>query len=72
MQIVKFLNDVCNVWKEKTNIYFSTYGSPSESLCYTFAKKFKQQFPELNFEHEYLEQIVSSSSTKASDVCREV
>lgn len=54
MQIVKFLNDVCNVWKEKTNIYFSTYGSPSESLCYTFAKKFKQQFPELNFEHEYL------------------
>ena len=44
LQIMQHLNDKCNEWKAKTNIYFSVYGSPIESTTYKFAKALQKRF----------------------------
>ena len=37
LNLLKYLNDKCVLWKEETNIGFALYGTPAESLCYRFA-----------------------------------
>lgn len=36
--VMKFLNAKCTEWREKTDISFSLYGTPMESLTYKFAQ----------------------------------
>lgn len=46
LRVMKHLNEKCNEWKE-TNEYLegcSLYGTPSESLCYKFARKTEKRF----------------------------
>ena len=47
LEIMKYLDDKCNLWKNQTNIGFSTYGSPIESTTYKFAKALKRDFGEI-------------------------
>lgn len=44
LEILQKLNDACNDWKEKENIYYSIYGTPLESTTYKFAKLLKKRF----------------------------
>ena len=44
LQIMQHLNDACAGWKAKTNIDFSTYGTPLESTTYKFAKCLQRRF----------------------------
>ena len=38
LRVMNYLIEKCNEWKKKTNIGFSLYSTPAESLCYRFAK----------------------------------
>ena len=44
LQVMKHMNEVCEKWKEETNIGFSIYGSPIESTTYKFAKCLQKRF----------------------------
>ena len=44
--ILQFLSDKCEKWKQEENVGYSLYGSPAESLCYKFATKTKERYPE--------------------------
>ena len=44
LEVMKYMNDACDRWKEETNIGFSIYGSPIESTTYKFAKCLQQRF----------------------------
>ncbi|WP_310601565.1 anaerobic ribonucleoside-triphosphate reductase [Anaerosporobacter sp.] len=44
LQVMQHMSDVCDKWKEETNIAFSTYGSPIESTTYKFAKCLQKRF----------------------------
>jgi ribonucleoside-triphosphate reductase len=44
LRIMKKLNEKTAKWKEETNIGFSLYGTPAESLCYKFARIDKERF----------------------------
>jgi ribonucleoside-triphosphate reductase (formate) len=44
LDVMKYMNDACDQWKEETNIGFSTYGSPIESTTYKFAKCLQKRF----------------------------
>ncbi len=44
LQVMKYMNEACDRWKEETNIGFSIYGSPIESTTYKFAKCLQQRF----------------------------
>lgn len=44
LDVMEFLNDRCKKWKEKTNIDFSVYGTPIESVTYKFAKCLQKRF----------------------------
>lgn len=44
IEVMKFLNDHCNKWREQTNISFSLYGTPIESTTYKFAKCLQKRF----------------------------
>lgn len=44
LEVMQFLNNKCEQWKEKENIGYSLYGSPIESTTYKFAKKLKERF----------------------------
>lgn len=44
IRIMKYMNNKCEEWKEKTNVGFSIYGSPIESTTYKFAKALKRDF----------------------------
>lgn len=44
LEIMQFLNDKCNQWKNEENIDYSVYGSPIESTTYKFAKCLKKRF----------------------------
>ncbi|WPK37599.1 ribonucleotide reductase of class III (anaerobic), large subunit [Escherichia phage AV124] len=53
MGILGYMKLVCDEYKAMTNLSFSLYGTPAESLCYRFATKLKEKFP--NFiERDYL------------------
>lgn len=43
-QVMQSLVDHCEMWKEKTNIGFSVYGTPMESTTYKFAKCLRDKF----------------------------
>ena len=42
--VMQYMNDACNKWKEEHNIDFSVYGTPLESTTYKFAKCLKKRF----------------------------
>lgn len=44
LNIMRYMNDACDRWKEQTNIGFSIYGSPIESTTYKFAKCLQKRF----------------------------
>ena len=44
LRIMKFLNDKCSQWRQKTNISFSLYGTPMESTTYKFAQCLQRRF----------------------------
>ena len=45
-EVMKYLNDTCTKWREEENVGYSTYGSPAESLCYKFATKTREHYPQ--------------------------
>lgn len=45
-RILQFLSDKCEQWKTEENVGYSLYASPAESLCYKFATKTRQRYPE--------------------------
>ena len=56
LSIMQHLNDACDKWKHETNIAFSVYGTPLESVTYKFAKCLKKRFgviPEVT-DHDYI------------------
>ena len=44
LRLMHYLRDKCDQWKKETNLGFVLYGTPSESLCYKFAKIDKERF----------------------------
>jgi ribonucleoside-triphosphate reductase len=38
LAVMRFLNDKCSKWRAETNISFSLYGTPMESVTYKFAQ----------------------------------
>ncbi len=44
IRLMTHLRDKCYEWRDKTNIGFSLYGTPAESLCYRFARIDKEKF----------------------------
>lgn len=53
---MQHMNDMCNKWKKETNIGFSVYGTPLESVTYKFAKCLKKRFGEIPevTDHNYI------------------
>lgn len=47
------MKDVCAVFKERSKLAFSLYGTPAESLCYKFATALNEKYPGL-VERDYL------------------
>ena len=43
-QVLQFINDKCNQWKEETKLGYSVYGSTIESVTYRFAKSLQRRF----------------------------
>ena len=44
INVMKRLNEACNLWKEKEDIDYSVYGTPIESTTYKFAKCLRERF----------------------------
>ncbi len=44
LEVMQYLNDRCNAWKEQEHIDFSIYGTPIESTTYKFAKCLQKRF----------------------------
>lgn len=44
IKVMKYMKDKTLKWRKETNIGFSLYGTPAESLCYRFAKIDKERF----------------------------
>lgn len=55
-KIMQKLKDQCAIWREKTNIGFSVYGTPAESTTYTLARALKRRFGEVPgvTDHDYI------------------
>lgn len=47
LQIMRFLKNKVDTWKEETGYGFGLYGSPAESLTYKFARTTKNRFGEI-------------------------
>lgn len=45
LKVLKYMQMKCNQYKEETNIAYSLYGTPAESLCYKFAKIINEKYP---------------------------
>ena len=45
--LMNFLKEMCDTWGKETNIGFSLYGTPAESLCYRFARIDKEKYGEI-------------------------
>ena len=43
-QVLQFINDKCNQWKEETKLGYSPYGAPIENSTYRFAKSLQRRF----------------------------
>ena len=44
IKVMQYMKDKTLKWRKETNIGFSLYGTPAESLCYRFAKIDKEKF----------------------------
>lgn len=44
LAVMQYMNDACARWKAETNIDFSVYGTPMESVTYKFARCLQQRF----------------------------
>lgn len=44
IKVMKKLKETTESWKKETGLGFGLYGTPAESLCYTFARKDKARF----------------------------
>ncbi len=44
IKVMKYMKDKTLKWRKETNIGFSLYGTPAESLCYRFARIDKERF----------------------------
>ncbi len=47
LRLMTHLRDTCYKWRDETDIGFSLYGTPAESLCYRFARIDKEKFGEV-------------------------
>jgi ribonucleoside-triphosphate reductase len=47
LKIMKKLRNSCDQWKEETGLGFGLYGTPAESLCYTFARHDREKYGEI-------------------------
>nr|DAX47262.1 MAG TPA: anaerobic ribonucleoside triphosphate reductase [Caudoviricetes sp.] len=56
LDVMKYLNNMCDKWKNEENIAYSLYGSPIESTTYKFAKCLKKRFGEIEgiTNHNYI------------------
>lgn len=45
MSIMNYMKSKCEKFKKDSNISFSLYGTPAESLCYKFAKCIESKYP---------------------------
>ncbi|UYD60035.1 anaerobic ribonucleoside-triphosphate reductase [Aeromonas phage avDM12-TAAL] len=46
VSVLQRMKELADAWKEQTGLAFSLYGTPSESLCYRFAKIDREMYPE--------------------------
>ena len=53
LQILEYMKERCEKYKEESRIAFSLYGTPAESLCHRFAKCIEKKYPG-RLEHDYL------------------
>ena len=44
LKVMQYMNDACAKWKAETNVDFSVYGTPMESVTYKFAKCLQNRF----------------------------
>ncbi len=44
ISVMRFFNDKCSKWRADTNISFSLYGTPMESVTYKFAQCLQRRF----------------------------
>ncbi len=44
LEVMQYLNDRCDEWKEQTSLAFSVYGTPIESTTYKFSKCLQKRF----------------------------
>ena len=44
IEVMRFLNNMCDKWKSEENIAYSVYGTPIESTTYKFAKSLQKRF----------------------------
>lgn len=54
LEVMEFMKSKCEDYKIKTNIGFSLYGTPSESLCYRFAKYVNEKYPNVLRGRDYI------------------
>ena len=47
LEVMNYLNNSCKKWREETNLGFSLYGTPAESLVYRFCRIDKAKFGEI-------------------------
>lgn len=47
MDVMQHMKDACDRWKNETNLGFSLYGTPAESLCYRFCRIDKIRFGDI-------------------------
>lgn len=45
-RVLQYLTDTAEKWKQEENVGYSVYSSPAESLCYKFATKTREHYPE--------------------------
>ncbi len=44
LEVMQYMNDKCNIWKEEEHVDYSVYGSPIESTTYKFAQCLRKRF----------------------------
>lgn len=53
LEILRFLNEKCKEWEERSNIHFSAYGTPAETLCYKAVVSYNKLFPDEPWNRDY-------------------
>ena len=48
LRVMNHMKEAADRWRDETNIGFSLYGTPAESLCYRFARIDLEKFGEIN------------------------